>query len=117
MRGKEGEKKGGAKKRKKENPNHRTPKRLPIYASSKEQCTKHKEPLNLKRMHSLYHPSFALLCFALLCFALLSFPFLPLRSTSRPLGKQASKQASRAYAIQTYTYAPISPQISTMISP
>jgi hypothetical protein len=110
MRGREGGKKR-AKKRKKENPNHRTLKRLPIYASSEEQCTKHKEPLQdaglLKRMHSFYHPSFPFLCFA----------FLPLRSTSRPLGKKANKQASRAYAMQTYTYAPISPRISTMISP
>jgi hypothetical protein len=52
----------------------------------------------------------------LLCFALLSFPFLPLR-LHFPSPRQASKQASRAYAMQTYTYAPISPRISTMISP
>lgn len=117
-KGRKGEKKR-AKKRKKENPNHRTPKRLPIYAFLRR--TMHKtqratEPLQdaglLKRMHSFYYPSF--LPFTLLCFAFLSFLCAP---TSRPLGKQASKQASRAYAMQTYTYAPISPRISTMISP
>lgn len=115
-----GGKKGRKKERKKENPNHRTPKRLPIYASSEEQCTKHKEPLNLYKMpacskeciHSIILPSF-------LPFALVCFPFLPLRShfPSPSASKQASKQASRAYAMQTYTYAPISPRISTMISP
>ncbi len=51
----------------------------------------------------------------------LPFPFLCFASSALhfpvPLGKQASKQTSRACAMQTYTYAPISPRILTMISP
>jgi hypothetical protein len=97
MRGKEG--RGKRKGRKKER------KRIQITAhpsvsqftlSSEEQCTKHKEPLNLYKMpacskeciHSIILPSFPLLCFALL-----SFPFLPLRSHF-PSARQASKQTS-----------------------
>lgn len=115
-----GGKKKGRKKERKRIQITAHPSGLPIYASSEEQCTKHKEPLNLYKMpacskeciHSIILPSF--LPFALLCFS-----FLPLRShfPSPSASKQASKQASRAYAMQKYTYAPISPRISTMISP
>jgi hypothetical protein len=97
MRGKGGGENKRAKKRKKErkkerkSPHTQAPPNLRFLRRTMHKTQRATKPLQdarlLKRMHSFYHPSFALLCFPFLSF--LCAP-LPVPSAS----KQANKQTS-----------------------
>jgi hypothetical protein len=88
MRGKEGKKKGGEKKKETEpkSPHIQAPPNLRFLRRTIHKTQRATEPLQdaglLKRMHSFYHPSFALLCFAFLSFPSSAAP-LPVPSASK----------------------------------